>query len=72
MKEEEYRPRQPIMLNAGRGKGMKTKKLWVIKKLKLDGIIEVEEPYSRKMKVIKKHRPSGTIIALDKNYRQAI
>jgi len=48
MKEEDYRPRQLIMLNAGRGKRMKTKKLWVIKELKLDGIIEV------KMKVIKK------------------
>ena len=31
VKEDEYRPRQPIMLIAGRGKGMKkTKKLWVV------------------------------------------
>jgi len=41
------------MLNIGRGKRIKkTKKLWVIKELKLDGTIEVEKPYSRKTKVI--------------------
>jgi len=43
VEEDEYRPGQPIMLNAGRGKGMKKiKKLWVVKKLKMDGTIEVE------------------------------
>jgi len=53
VEENEYQPGQPIMLSAGRGKGMKkTKKLWVIKELKLDGKIEVEKPYTRKMKVI--------------------
>ena len=54
---EEYRPGQPIMLNAGRGRGRKkTRKLWVIKELKKDGKIEVEEPYSRRAKVITKAR----------------
>jgi len=53
VEEDEYQPGQPIMLSAGRGKGMKkTKNLWVIKELKLDGKIEVEEPYTRKTKVI--------------------
>jgi len=53
VEEDEYQPGQLIMLTVGRGKGMKkTKKLWVIKELKLDGKIEVEEPYTRKTKVI--------------------
>ena len=53
MEKDEYRSGQPIMLNPSRGKGMKkTKKLWVIKELKMDGTIEVEELYSRKTKVI--------------------
>ena len=48
MEGDEYRPGQPIMLNTGRGRGRKKKKkLWVIKELKMDGKIEVEEPYSR-------------------------
>jgi len=52
VEKDEYQPRQPIMLNAGRGKGMKkTKKLWVVKKLNMDGTIEVEASYSRKTKV---------------------
>ena len=54
---EEYRPGQPIMLNVGRGRGRKkTRKLWVIKELKKDGKIEVEEPYLRRIKVITKAR----------------
>jgi len=53
VKEDEYRLGQPIMLRASRGKGMKkTKTLWVIKELKMDGTIEVEGPYSRKTKVV--------------------
>ena len=52
---DEYRPGQPIMVNAGRGRGRKKmKKLWVIKELKMDEKIEVEEPYSRRTKVITK------------------
>jgi len=53
LEEDEYRLEQRIMLRAGRGKGMKkTKKLWIIKELKMDRTIEVEKPYSRKTKVI--------------------
>ena len=55
MEEDVYWPGQPIMLNAGRGKGMKNlKKLWVTKELKLNGTIEVEKPFARKTKVITK------------------
>ena len=44
MEKDEYRLGKPIVLNAGRGKGMKkTKKYWIIKELKLDGTTEVEE-----------------------------
>jgi len=53
VEEDEYRSGQPIMLNAGRVKGMKkAKKLCVIKELMLDRTIEVEKPYTRKKKVI--------------------
>jgi len=55
VEEDEYCPGQPIMLKAGRGKGMKkTNKLWVIKELKMDRTIKVEDPYSRKTKVVKR------------------
>jgi len=50
----------------------KTKKLWVIKELKMDGKIEVEEPYSTQTKVITKARVENIITPLDNNFRQAI
>jgi len=52
---DEYRLGQPIMLNACRVRGRKkTKKLWVIKELRMAKKIEVKEPYSRRTKAITK------------------
>ena len=71
MKGEEYRPGQPIMLNVGRGRGRKkTRKLWVFKELKMDGKIEVEEPYSRRTKVITKARVCSTQVGVEEGRKR--
>jgi len=55
VKEDEYNPGQPIRLGEARRKCKKKKaKLWDIKKLKTDGTIELEDPYSRRTKVVTK------------------
>ena len=46
-------PSQPMRHREVRKKGQKWNlKLWVIKELKTDGSIELEEPYSRRTKVV--------------------
>jgi len=53
VKEDEYRRGQPIKLREAKRKGKKKKaKLWVIKKLKTNETIQLEDPYSRRIKVV--------------------
>jgi len=55
IEKDEYRPGQPIMLRDAKLQiWLKTKgsRLWVIKKLKNDGTIELENPYSRRTKFV--------------------
>jgi len=52
-KEDKYSPGQPIKFReAKRGLKKKGARLWVIKKLKINRSIELEDPYSRRRKVV--------------------
>jgi len=55
IEKDAYKPGQPIMLRDVKLQiGLKTKgsRLWVIKELKTNGIVELESPYSRITKVV--------------------